>query len=117
MCYYKRFDKSDHMGSASEERTYEGYKAIQGAIVGNDKKGEFVLVKTEDIDEFVMLTISGEDFRVQGYNPDKLTKENMQNLADRMAHNYIMDGAYSDEIEDFAEDHNLEPYKNEEEED
>ena len=115
--YYKRFNKSEHMGFLPSEKAYEGYKAIEGSIVGSDKDGEYVLVRTEAIDEFIITALSRQDFRSEGYNPDTLSDEDMQGFADKMAEHYIDNGSYWDDIDGYGKALELEPYENEDEED
>lgn len=117
MNYYKRFNKNEHVGNGIEDKEYRQYKTLNGAIVGNDEEGEFVLVKTESVGEFVITVLSRDDFRNQGYDPEELSDEEMQTMADEMAHNYIQDGDFFDEIDGFAAAYRLETYEDEDEED
>lgn len=116
MSYYKRFNKNEHIDNGIWDKEYRQYKTLDGAIVGNDAEGEFVLVKTESVDEFVITVLSRDDFRNQGYYPDDLSDEEMQTMADQMAHNYIQEGDFFDEIDGFAAAYQLETYESDDEE-
>lgn len=90
--YYKRIDKSDYIfknAPIALKKSYEALKAMDGAIVSSDDNGEFVLIPSEMVDEFVPTTISRADLKSQGFDADSMTDENVQDIADEMADLWI----------------------------
>jgi len=116
--YYKRIEKKDYFyinAPIALEKSYEAMKSKNGVIVSSDDNGEFLLVPTPMLDEFVPTTISRQDLISQGFDPSELSDEQMQEIADKMGNNWVGFGDYWDEIDTCAEEFGL--TKNEEEED
>ena len=54
--YYKRIEKKDYFyinAPIALEKSYETMKSKKGVIVSSDDNGEFLLVPTQMVDEFV----------------------------------------------------------------
>lgn len=95
--YYYRINKSDFT-----LYDYEGLKANPQVITANDENGEYILVPTEIIDVFIVTTITREDVRTAGYNPDNLSDADMHNLAEWFESSLLNSGDYSAYVSDLA---------------
>lgn len=116
--YYKRIEKRNNVfGNApiAIVKGYETLKNTKGVIVSSDNNGEFLLVPTQMLDEFVPTTISKQDLISQGFDPSELTDEQMQEIADKMGDLWVGFSDYWEEMDACAEEFGL--TKNEEEED
>lgn len=106
MNYYKRINRNEHIfenAPIALQKGYEALKANDKVIVANDAEGEFLLVPTEMVDEFILTAISRADLKGRGFDADKLSDEDMQDIADNMADDYIEYGGYWEGLEDEAE--------------
>lgn len=106
MNYYKRIEKREFFfenAPIAPQKSYENLKANNKVIVANDDCGEFLLVPTEMIDEFILTAISRADLKGRGFDADKLSDEDMQNIADNMANNYTEYGGYWESLDEEAE--------------
>ena len=106
MNYYKRIEKREFFfenAPIAPQKSYENLKANNKVIVANDDCGEFLLVPTEMIDEFILTAISRADLKGRGFDADKLSDEDMQDIADNMADDYIEYGGYWEGLDDEAE--------------
>ena len=106
MNYYKRIEKREFFfenAPIAPQKSYESLKANNKVIVSNDECGEFLLVPTEMVDEFILTAISRADLKGRGFDADKLSDEDMQDIADNMADDYIEYGGYWEGLEDEAE--------------
>lgn len=104
--YYKRIDKSDYIfknAPIALKKSYDALKAKDGAIVSSDDKGEFILIPSEMLDEFVPTTISRADLKSQGFDADSMTDENVQDIADQMGDIWVGYGDYWYTMDDIAE--------------
>ena len=118
MSYYKRIEKIEYVfnnAPTALQNSYESMKNKDGVIVSNGNDGEFLLVPTPMVDEFVPTAISRQDLISQGFDPSKLTDEQMQEIADIMGDHWVGFDGYWDEIDVCAEEFGL--TKSEEEED
>lgn len=84
MNYYKRINQSDYNGIKSMEKYYAKLKKRKGVIVSNDKQGEFILVPSEMLGEFIVTSVSRVAFRIIGCNGDNVTKKAMRELANAL---------------------------------
>lgn len=98
MSYYKRIEKSEDWFY-----NYEELKNKDGVIVSNDNKGEFILVPTEMLGKFVPTTISRADLESRGFDPNALTDEQMQELADKMGSIWVGFDGYWEEMDECAQ--------------
>lgn len=106
MNYYKRINRNENVfenAPIALQKSYEALKANSKVIVANDAEGEFLLVPTEMVDEFILTAISRADLKGRGFDADKLSDEDMQDIADNMADDYIEYGGYWEGLEDEAE--------------
>lgn len=106
MNYYKRIEKREFFfenAPIAPQKSYENLKANNKVIVANDDCGEFLLVPTEMVDEFILTAISRADLKGRGFDADKLSDEDMQDIANNMADDYIEYGGYWEGLEDEAE--------------
>lgn len=106
MNYYKRINRSENIfenAPIALQKSYEALKAKDKVIVANDAEGEFLLIPTEMVDEFILTAISRADLKGRGFDADKLSDEDMQDIADNMADDYIEYGGYWEGLEDEAE--------------
>lgn len=106
MNYYKRINRSENIfenAPIALQKSYEALKANGKVIVANDVEGEFLLVPTEMVDEFILTAISRADLKGRGFDADKLSDDDMQDIADNMADDYIEYGGYWEGLEDEAE--------------
>lgn len=106
MNYYKRINRNENVfenAPIALQKSYEALKANGKVIVANDAEGEFLLVPTEMVDEFILTAISRADLKGRGFDADKLSDEDMQDIADNMADDYIEYGGYWEGLEDEAE--------------
>lgn len=104
--YYKRIEKRDYFfinAPIALEKSYETLKGKKGVIVSSDDNGEFLLVPSEMLDEFIPTTISREDLKSQGFDADSMTDENVQDIADDMADLWIGCGDYWGQMDSCAE--------------
>lgn len=92
--YYKKIKKRNYL-----EKSYETMKSKNGVIVSSDNNGEFLLVPTPMVDEFVPTTISRQDLITQGFDPSSLTDEQMQNIADKMGNLWVGFSDYWEEMD------------------
>ena len=106
MNYYKRIEKREFFfenAPIAPQTSYESLKANNKVIVANDECGEFLLIPTEMVDEFILTAISRADLKGRGFDADNLSDEDMQNIADNMADDYIEYGGYWEGLENEAE--------------
>ena len=106
MNYYKRIEKREFFfenAPIAPQKSYENLKANNKVIVANDDCGEFLLVPTEMMDEFILTAVSRADLKSRGFDADNLSDEDMQDIADNMADDYIEYGGYWEGLEDEAE--------------
>ena len=106
MNYYKRINRNEHIfenAPIALQKSYEVLKANGKVVVANDAEGEFLLVPTEMVDEFILTAISRADLKGRGFDADKLSDEDMQDIADNMADDYIEYGGYWEGLDDEAE--------------
>lgn len=118
MSYYKRIEKRSNVFENAPIAVMKGYETLKntkGVIVSNDDNGEFLLVPTPMLDEFVPTTISKQDLISQGFDPSELNDEQMQEIADKMGDLWVGFSDYWEEMDACAEEFGL--TKNEEEED
>lgn len=104
--YYKRVERKEFFfigAPITLEKSYETLKIKKGVIVSNDDNGEFLLVPTPMLDEFVPTTISRQDLISRGFDPSELTDEQMQEIADKMGGNWVGFGNYWEEMDACAE--------------
>ena len=117
--YYKRIEKKDYFfinAPIALEKSYETLKSKKGVIVSSDDNGEFLLVPTNLVGEFIPTAVSREDFKMQGFDVDSMTDEQVQEIADKMGENWTDCGDYWYIMDDFAIEMGFEK-KEEEEED
>ena len=116
--YYKRIEKSNYVfenAPIAIAKGYETLKNTKGVIVSSDDNGEFLLVPTPIVDEFIPTAISRQDMISQGFDPSELTDEQMQEIANKMGDLWVGFSDYWEEMDSCAEEFGL--TKNEEEED
>lgn len=102
MSYYKRINRNENIfenAPIALQKSYEALKANEKVIVANDAEGEFLLVPTEMVDEFILTAVSRADVKSIGYNADKLSDTDMQCIADKVADAIIEYGGYWDNLE------------------
>ena len=100
--YYKRIEKKDYFfinAPIALEKSYETLKSKKGVIVSSDDNGEFLLVPTPMVDEFISVAISRADVKAIGYDADKISDSDMQYIADNVADALIEYGGYWDNLE------------------
>lgn len=117
--YYKRIEKKDYFfinAPIALEKSYETLKSKKGVIVSSDDNGEFLLVPTNLVGEFIPTAVSREDFKMQGFDVDSMTDEQVQEIADKMGENWTDCGDYWYIMDDLAIEMGFEK-KEEEEED
>lgn len=115
--YYKKIKKRDYFyinAPISLEKSYETMKSKKGVIVSSDENGEFLLVPTPMVDEFVPTTISRQDLITQGFDPNSLTDEQIQNIANKMGDLWVSCGDYWEEMDACAEELGLTKIEKEE---
>lgn len=103
--YYKRIEKKDYFyinAPIALEKSYETLKGKKGVIVSSDDNGEFLLVPTPIVGEFVPTTISREDLRTQGFDSDKMTDAQVQDIADEMGNSWVDFGDYWEQMDTCA---------------
>lgn len=108
--YYKRIEKrSVYFDNAPTalKNSYDKMKAEKGVIVSNDECGEFILVPTEKVDEFIITAVSRQDVMSRGFNADELTDEDMQEIADTLAKDFTEFGSYWDTLDTECESRGL----------
>lgn len=101
--FYKRINKSEFAGISRAEKSYEEMKTRVGVIVSTDEQGEFILVPTEMLGEYVISHVSRADVRSAGFDPSKATDDEMQELADALEDKLTSDDYY-EFIADYAFD-------------
>ena len=102
MNYYKRINRNENVfenAPIALQKAYEELKANGKVIVANDAEGEFLLVPTEMVDEFISVAISRADAKAIGYDADKISDSDMQYIADNVADALIEYGGYWDNLE------------------
>lgn len=105
--YYKRIEKKDYFfinAPIAIEKSYETLKNKKGVIVSSDDNGEFLLVPTPMVDEFVPTTISRQDLISREFDPSELTDEQMQEIADKMGDLWVGFSDYWEEMDACAEE-------------
>lgn len=115
--YYKRIEKKDLFyinAPIALEKSYETLKSKKGVIASSDDNGEFLLVPTPIVDEFVPTTISRQDLISQGFDPSKLTDEQMQEFADKMGDLWVGFSDYLVDMDACADEFGLTEIEKEE---
>lgn len=111
MSYYKKIEKGDYVfnnAPTALQNCYESMKNKEGVVVSNDENGgEFLLVPTSMVDEFVPTTISRQDLISQGFDPSCLTDEQVQEMANMMGNIWVECGDYWDAMDSCAEEFGL----------
>lgn len=110
MSYYKRIEKSDYVfnnAPTALQNCYESMKNKDGVIVSNGNDGEFILVPTEMVGEFVPTTISRQDLEAQGFDPSGLTDGQIQEMANMMGNIWVECGDYWDAMDSCAAEFGL----------
>jgi hypothetical protein len=100
--YYKRIEKKDYFyknAPIALEKSYKTLKSKKGVIASSDDNGEFLLVPTPMVDEFISVVISRADVKAIGYDADKISDSDMQYIADKVADALIEYGGYWDNLE------------------
>lgn len=118
--YYKRIEKKDYFfinAPIALEKGYETLKSKKGVIVSSDDNGEFLLVPTNLVGEFIPTAVSREDLKSQGFDADSMTDEQVQEIADKMGENWTDCGDYWYFMDDLAIEMGFEKKEEEEEED
>lgn len=108
--YYKRIEKKDYFyinAPIALEKSYETLKNKKGVIVSSDDNGEFLLVPTEMIDEYIITSVSKQDIISKHYDPSQLTDSDMNNIASEMSEDYTEYGNYWDSLESQINEYNL----------
>lgn len=116
--YYKRIEKHDYFyinAPIALEKSYETLKSKKDVIVSSDDNGEFLLVPTPMLDEFVPTTISRQDLISRGFDPSELSNEQMQEIAYKMGGKWVGFGNYWEEMDACAEEFGLTESEKEEE--
>ena len=120
MSYYKRIEKREYFyqnAPIAPQKSYNDLRGRKGVVVSNDENGEFLLVPTAMVDEYVPTTISREDLISRGFDPSKLTDKQMQEIADKMGDLWVGFSDYWDEMDSCAEEFGLTNDGDEEEDD
>ena len=100
--YYKKIEKKDYYyknAPVALKRSYDTTKAQKGVIVQGSGKNEFLLVPTNLVDEFVVTCLSRQDVRKEGFDADKLTDDEMAEIASNLGDSFVGDGGYWDLID------------------
>lgn len=108
--YYKRVERKEFFfinAPIALEKSYEAMKSKNGVIVSSDDNGEFLLIPTPMLEEFVPTTISRQDLISQGFDQSELSDEQMQELADKMGNNWVGFGDYWETMDACAEEFGL----------
>ena len=103
--YYKRINRNENIfenAPIALQKSYEALKANDKVIVANDAEGEFLLVPTEMVDEFIPTAVSREDLKSEGFDADSMTDEQVQEIADKMGDNWTGYGDYWYIMDDLA---------------
>lgn len=87
--YYKKFENKVYTKTTALAEIYKSLKGKNGVIVSNDENGEFLLVPTEMVGEFVPITISREDLDEIGFDSELLSDEEMAQIAEGMGNDWI----------------------------
>ena len=107
--YYKKIEKRDYAfknAPIALEKVYDNLKSKKCVIVSSDDNGEFLLVPTPMVDEFIPTAISRQDIFSQGFDPNELTDDQMQEIADKMGEHWL-EGDYWEEMDSCAEEFGL----------
>lgn len=108
MTYYKEYGKPQFYDVRMEQ--YNRLKEIADTIViGEGTDNEKLLVNVNKLGEFVITSVSRDDFEGRGYKSDKLTDADMLHIADKMSDNYVEFGGFWENIDFWAEEYCLEP--------
>lgn len=105
--YYKRLNRQDYHFINSPialQASYDNLMNEKGVIISSDEKGEFILVPSNMVDEFVVTAVSRQDISSRGFNADELTDEQMEELASNLEESYIEYGNYWDCLESECEE-------------
>ena len=103
--YYKRINRNENIfenAPIALQKSYETLKNKKGVIVSSDDNGEFLLVPTEMVDEFIPTAVSREDLKSEGFDADSMTDEQVQEIADKMGDNWTGYGDYWYIMDDLA---------------
>jgi hypothetical protein len=110
MSYYKKIEKREYFyknAPIAPQKSYNDLRGRKGVVVSSDENGEFLLVPTAMVDEYVPTTISREDLISRGFDPSKLTDKQMQEIADKMGDLWVGFSDYWDEMDSCAEEFGL----------
>lgn len=108
--YYKRINKRDYYyknSPISLQNSYDNLKGEDGVIISSDKNGEFLLVPSSMVDEFVITAVSRQDVISIGYHAENLSDSDMEAIAESMSQNYTEYGDYWDSLENECEEMGL----------
>ena len=112
MCYFKKFEKpsvengSEYFANYSEY--YNKLKECADTVVVNEgKDDEFIFANVNDMGEFVITSVSRDDFESVGFDASSLTNKEMLSVADNMSDIYVGDGGFWEYLEYYGEDNNL----------
>jgi hypothetical protein len=96
--YYKKFENKVYTKTAALAEIYKSLKGKNGVIVSNNDNGEFLLVPTEMVGEFVPITVSREDLDEIGFDSKLLTDEEMAQIAEGMGDDWA-EGDFWEDLE------------------
>ena len=82
-------------------------KRKKGVIVSSDDNGEFLLVPTEMLDEYIITAVSKQDIISRHYDPKGLSDVDMRNIATEMAEDYVEYGGYWESLDSQISEYNL----------
>lgn len=120
MSYYKKIEKREYFyknAPIAPQKSYNDLRGRKGVVVSSDENGEFLLVPTAMVDEYVPTTFSRQDLISQGFDPSGLSDEQVQEIADKIGDLWVGFSDYWDEIDSCAEEFGLKKEGEDEDED
>lgn len=94
-------------GAEADEQNAEAHKALEDI----KRTREYL---ADEAEYFPVTRLSRADFHSKGYNPDKLTDEQMERIADEMGDGYV-EQMFWEQIDQIADEYNLPTNDGEEE--
>jgi len=101
--YYKKVYKKWYETDEIAKQQYAEIENNEEVVKSSDKHGEFLLVPTELVDEFVVTTLSRDDFENVNANGKNLSNEEMREVANAIEDGILDSGAFWDALREQAE--------------
>lgn len=104
--YIKMYKPTKNEYNAILVKNYELLKP-KATIINEGQENEYIFVEDKYLDMFHITSVSREDFKGIGYDASKISDEEMEYLAEKLADYFCESGGFWDYLENYAIDNEL----------